>query len=263
MYDLGELVHGPKFDLSLVLPIVVLTLTMAAAGFMRGFVGFGGALVSIPVFSIFFGPLVALPLASVSGLPSTLQLLPTAIKVSEPSFAVPLGLATFVAAPIGTWVLVSVDPQLMKIAISGFVLVMVLIIARGAKQARHVSPAVLVGTGLFMGLAQGVAGVGGPPVVALALARGGTAQRQRANVLAGVTAVSAATMLPLWWHGLFTVDVIIAGIILVPVYSAGTWFGSRYFGREGQRYYRLGALLTLMVIGVITLGFAIRDYIGT
>ncbi|MEQ9122384.1 MAG: sulfite exporter TauE/SafE family protein, partial [Alphaproteobacteria bacterium] len=46
------------------------------AGFMRGFVGFGAALVVVPVLSVVFSPSVAVPIAFLSGLPSVLQLLP-------------------------------------------------------------------------------------------------------------------------------------------------------------------------------------------
>ena len=84
---------------------------MAAAfvgGLVRGFVGFGGALVIILVASATLGPLMALPVAALSGLPATVQLLPSAFRYAEPGFVLPFGGASFVSAPLGTLILVSV-----------------------------------------------------------------------------------------------------------------------------------------------------------
>ena len=98
---------------------------------MRGFVGFGGALVSILVVSLLIGPRAAVAIAAVAGIPAMFQLLPAAIKHSERKFVIPFGLATLASAPLGTLVLVSLDQALMKMAIAAFVLVMVTMIWRG------------------------------------------------------------------------------------------------------------------------------------
>jgi uncharacterized membrane protein YfcA len=203
--------------------------TVLLAGFLRGFVGFGAALVIVMVVSLVLGPLVAVPIASLTGLPAMFQLLPNAIRFSERSFVVPFGLATFLAAPLGTWVY------------------------RDWRPVRRPGPAVLLGAGAVAGLVQGSAGVGGPPAVAVALSRPGTAQQQRANVIGAVTALSLCSLIPLWYHGLFTRDVIVVSVALVPVYVGATWVGTRFFSLRGHRHYRNAALLTLAVIGVLTL----------
>jgi uncharacterized membrane protein YfcA len=235
--------------------------TVLLAGFLRGFVGFGAALVIVMVVSLVLGPLVAVPIASLTGLPAMFQLLPNAIRFSERSFVVPFGLATFLAAPLGTWVLVSVEPAAMKIGISAFVLVMVAMLYRDWRPVRRPGPAVLLGAGAVAGLVQGSAGVGGPPAVAVALSRPGTAQQQRANVIGAVTALSLCSLIPLWYHGLFTRDVIVVSVALVPVYVGATWVGTRFFSLRGHRHYRNAALLTLAVIGVLTLALAVREYL--
>ena len=141
------------------------------AGLIRGFVGFGASLIIVLVLSLILGPHKAVPIAALSGLPSMLQLLPTAIKHSEKAFVLPFGIAAFFAAPLGTWILVIVDPELMKIYISGFVLVMVYFLYRNWRFSRAERPAFIIGIGAAAGLIQGAAGVGGPPAVVLALSR--------------------------------------------------------------------------------------------
>lgn len=236
--------------------------TVLLAGFIRGFVGFGAALIIVMVLSVTLGPLTAVPIAVLSGLPSMVQLLPTAVRFAERPFVIPFGLASLAAAPLGAWVLVSVDPAVMKMATSSFVLAMVVMLHRGWRFARHPGPAVPLGAGVAAGFVQGAAGVGGPPAVAAALSRAGTAQQQRANVIGAVTALNICALVPLWRYGLFTREVIVISLAIIPLYAGATWVGARFFSRRGHRYFRNAALLTLAVIGLLTLALAVRDYLN-
>lgn len=230
------------------------------AGFLRGFVGFGAALVIVMVLSIAFGPAVAVPVANLSGLPATLQLLPTAVRDSERRFVVSFGLGTFIGAPIGAWILIAIDPSLMRMVISAFVLVLVLMIYRGWQFTRHTGPVALASAGAAAGLVQGSAGVSGPMAVVVSLSRPGTAFLQRANVIGTVTALNFCGLLPFWYHGLFTLEVVMISLMIIPLYSGAIWLGARFFVEGGHRHFRNAALISLAAIGVITMILAVQDY---
>lgn len=219
-------------------------------------------MVLIMVFSTFLGPRAAVAIASIAGIMTTIQLLPDAVRFSDRSFAIPFGLASFVAAPFGTLVLITVDPGIMKMAISAFVLFMVVMMHRGWQLGGGAGRTTTIGAGLASGLVQGSAGIGGPLAVAVALSRPGTPQLQRANVIGGVTALTFCAMVPMWYHGFFTRDVILIGCLIMPPYMLSTWLGQRYFSSQGQRIFRAAALWALAVIGVVTLGLAVRDYLA-
>jgi uncharacterized membrane protein YfcA len=241
--------------------LVVVLIAVTIAGLLRGFVGFGAALISVPVFSLVLGPHAAIAINCVMGLPAVFQLLPEAIRRAERLFVLPICLATFVATPIGTWALVVTDPALMTVAISALVLLMVAMLASGWRLRGRIGIGKLVAAGLAGGLVQGVAGVGGPPVVAVSLSRPGDAPQQRANVLALMTAVSLSSILPLLYYGLFTRQTVVIGLLLIPIYSAATALGARYFALGGQRYYRRAALGTLAAIGIATLIASLRAFL--
>jgi formate hydrogenlyase subunit 4 len=80
-------------------------------------------------------------------------------------------------------------------------------------------------------------------------------------VLALMTAVSLSSILPLLYYGLFTRQTVLIGLVLIPIYSAATAFGSRYFELGGQRHYRQAALATLAAIGIATLAASLRNYL--
>jgi uncharacterized membrane protein YfcA len=231
-------------------------------GFMRGFVGFGAALVAIPVLSLAYDPRLAVAAMTVVGIPTLLQLLPEAIRTAERPIVIPISLAIFLSTPIGTWILVSVNPAIMKIVISALVVFMVAMLARGWRLEGEVSRPVLIGAGIAGGLIQGTAGVGGPPVVAVALSRPGSPVQQRGNVLALMTAVSLSSLLPLLYYGLFTRQSIVLGLMLLPIYGGSILLGSRYFASGGQRHFRNAALIMLGLIATATLLAALRDYLA-
>lgn len=241
--------------------LAVVIAAVFLGGFLRGFVGFGAALVIVPVLSLAYGPLVAIPALTVIGIPTLLQLLPDAIRHSERAIVAPVAFAILVSAPVGTWLLVTISPAIMKMVISGLVIGLVAMLARGWKLKGEVSMPVLVSAGVASGLVQGVAGVGGPPVVAVALSRPGPPARQRGNVLALMTAVTLANLMPLALFGLFTREAVVMGLVLLPVYGGAILVGSRYFSARGERHFRQAAIGMLLVIGVATFALALRDYL--
>lgn len=228
------------------------------AGFMRGFVGFGSAMVLVMILSLLFGPRAAVPIISLAGIVTAVQLLPDVIRLADRRFVIPFGFAAFIGAPTGTLVLISINPELMKIGMSIFILFMVLLVWRGWQiNGEYIS---IISTGLLAGLVQGSAGIGGPLAVALALARGGNLTRQRANVIGAILSLTACGIPAMCYYNLYTLEVIIVSTVIVPLYVLATWLGARIFSQHGQYIFRITALWVLAIMGIVTLVIAIQDY---
>jgi len=105
--------------------LMLVALAVGCAGFLRGFVGFGAAMISVPILTLAYGPLVAVPAATIYGLGAALQLLPYAIRHGERPIVAPIAVSILVSAPLGSWLLVSIRPEIMSVAISTLVVVMV------------------------------------------------------------------------------------------------------------------------------------------
>lgn len=234
------------------------TAAMLLAGFLRGFAGFGAAMIVVPVLSIVYAPVVAVPIAFLSGLPAVLHMLPTAVRHAERQFIAPIAVAAFALTPLGTWALAIAPAGPMKVAVAIAVLAMVWFMRRGWRLEQRPGRWALASAGGVAGLIQGAAGIGGPPVVAMALASADDPVRQRANVIAAVTALSLATALPLWRLGLFTHEVLALSLLFVPAHTLAAWLGARWFERGGHRHYRQAALAILFAVGLITLAIALH-----
>ena len=65
-----------SLDLVLDASLIAIISAVIIGGFLRGFVGFGAALVIVPVLTLTMGPHLAVAVASIVGLPAIVQLLP-------------------------------------------------------------------------------------------------------------------------------------------------------------------------------------------
>ena len=235
---------------------------MTVAGFMRGFTGFGAALMVVPSLSLIAGPAEAVAIACLAGLPTALQLLPTAFRHAERRFAFSFAAPAFLAAPIGAYVLVITDPAAMRIAIGGAVTLMALLLLKGWTLRRPPRIGLLAAIGAAAGLIQGAANIGGPPAVAVALARPAEAATQRANVIAAVAALAFANVVPYWHAGLFTTSTLTAALILAPIHVLAAWLGARRFEAGRQTFYRKAALGLLLLVGLATLAVSLGRYVS-
>jgi uncharacterized membrane protein YfcA len=231
---------------------------VACAGFLRGFVGFGSAMVIVPVLALAYGPRAAVAMHAVMELPAILWLMPSVVRHAERVTVAPMILAMLVATPLGAAILKSVDAESMKIVISTVVLAMVVFLARDWSFPDRFGASATVCAGALGGLMQGATGLGGPPVVAALLARADGASTTRGNILAAMGATILIAFATFWVYGLLSRVVMVVGILAMPVYIVAIGLGSRYFHRGGGRYFRGAVLAVLAVIALASLVETLR-----
>ena len=151
-------------------------------GLVRGFSGFGSALVLTPVLSIIVGPRAAVPAVMIVLLVTTLQLVPSTWAHVRWREQWALGLSGCVGVPLGGMVLLALDPDVLRRAISATTAASALFLMTGWRYSgSHSNPAAAAAGGLG-GFISGAGSVGGPPVVAYLLAGPGSAAEVRAEI---------------------------------------------------------------------------------
>ncbi|GAF73858.1 unnamed protein product [marine sediment metagenome] len=86
-------------------------------GFVRGFAGFGGPMILIPVLNLFYPPVLSIWIMAVVDLASNVYLVPTAGKFAQPKIYVPLIVGSLLTMTLGIYALVLVDAVTMRRAI--------------------------------------------------------------------------------------------------------------------------------------------------
>jgi uncharacterized membrane protein YfcA len=227
--------------------------TTLMAGIVRGFAGFGGAIVQAPIFAVLYSPLQAVALISSLGLLASLQLVPSALAHAHRRELVPLFLAVVVCVPLGGLILATADPGIMRRVISGIVLLLVAALASGLRYPGRPSFWSSVGVGAVSGTLNGATGVGGPPVILYFLAGPNPAGVNRANLIVYYAVLNAGTAVMLAWRGAFTRDLLWHTLILWPVQIAGLWLGAWGFRRANDAIYRRLALALMLAVGLFGL----------
>jgi len=252
-FDLSYLQELGLFDIRMLIALP----TVLLGGAMRGFSGFGGALVIVPVLSILFTPREAVAMHAVLEIPGVLQLMPIAVRYAERRVVVPMIAALIAAIPFGVWLLVVVDQNSMRIVISIAVLLMVALVATNWRYTGPTQIPASFGIGVVGGLFQGSTGVGGPPIVAVLLARDEVTDMTRANVIAMMGSLTLVALPILWFYDLLTPRVLLVGIIAAPLYMGSIILGTRYYAGRGGALYRTISLSVLAVIAIATLTAAL------
>ena len=143
----------------------VIALIAFAGGLMRGFSGFGSALVMAPLFALVLGPVPAVLLTLSLDLVATLTLASGALRLTPWPTVAPIALAGFATIPLGGYLLVVVDAEVMRRVIAIMLVVAALIMLSGWRYRgrRGTGPGIAVGR--LSGLINGATGMGGPRAV--------------------------------------------------------------------------------------------------
>jgi uncharacterized membrane protein YfcA len=224
------------------------------AGFMRGFVGVGSGMLMAPVFAILFGPLQTVGMVIMLDALVTAQLLPSVHRLIEWRVIIPMAGAAALLMPVGTWLLVTVDPQIMARCIACIVLVFVLLLMTGWRYRGPKRLGITLGVGGISGVLIAATSMGNPPVIVYFLSGPDTAATNRAN-FTGNFAVTLATLLVMMTaRGLIDAATVLRTALLLPVFAGAAWLGSTYFHKSTDRRYRqvaLGLLLCVAVYGIL------------
>src|SRR5260370_39215285 len=116
---------------TLAVPFLFWAAVACIAGTVRGFAGFGAAMIMTPVFSALYGPAVGGSLCLLLEIAVVLPLLPSVVRLVDWRRIGLLLAAAVVGVPVGNLVLTRVAPEPMRWVISGIVLGAVVLLASG------------------------------------------------------------------------------------------------------------------------------------
>lgn len=222
-----------------------LLLAAFMAGLVRGFAGFGTALIFLPVASQVIDPVAAVAVLIVMDIVGPLPALPGALRDGHPRDLMRLIGGLVIALPVGLAVLFAVDPSVFKLAVSLISLAMVTVLVSGYRYHGALTPRLIWGTGGMAGLLGGAAGIPGPPVILLYMASPHPARVIRANNTAFLLAYDVILLLAFLVLGrLWGVPLALGLLALLPN-LAGNLVGNWLFRPELTELYRRVAYIII------------------
>lgn len=209
------------------------------AGAVRGFAGFGAAMVFMPVATSLIAPPTAaasfLFLDFVIGMPMVVR----AVRICDWHTVLPAAIASVIFVHVGTWFLANTDVLVLRWIIFAIVTAVLLLLISGWRYHNRPSAPVSFGVGAASGVLGGISQVAGPPVVAFWLSSAKEPAVVRANLIVFFTFSSIGTIIAYSMNGLFTLEVLHFLVPTIPAYALGIYLGTRGFGKADPKYYRV------------------------
>jgi uncharacterized membrane protein YfcA len=159
--------------------------------------------------------------------------------------------------PIGLAILTALPPNLVRLVIGGVILASVVLIHRGARLPANPSRLVSATIGLISGVINGLATMGGPPIIVYLLAIGHSTARLRATSMVYFMLSALYTLIPMTWRGLISRETLIWSLASIPVLFLGSRVGTWGFHKARPVHHKATALAVLVILSIFLIGRAL------
>ncbi len=227
--------------------LALLALAVFVAGMVRGFSGFGTAMVYLPVAGQVLPPFEALTTLIVMDLIGPLPNIPAALRQGATGDLAWLLAGTLAGLPLGVWGLSLVPPEVFRYGVSLVSLVLLVLLVAGVRYRGATGPGLLAGTGLISGGLAGAVGLPGPPVILFYMASPYPARVIRATIMLFLIASDVLMLGVLGAKGFLVAQAVVLGLVLAVPYMLGNLAGAGIFRPGAEAAYRRLALLIIAV----------------
>jgi uncharacterized membrane protein YfcA len=231
--------------------LIWLAIAVFFAGLVRGFSGFGSAMIIMPAAASVLSPIEAVLFMSATELIGPLPNLPGAWRVAARRDVALLMLGA--ALPLGVWWLSSVDPTLFGWGVSFAVFGLLILLMTGWRYRGELTRNLTVGAGALGGFMTGLTGLPGPPVIMLYMASTLPVAVIRANIMIYLIAIDLVLFPVLWLSGLMVWKVVVLGLLMGIANFVGNAVGGALFNPNAERAFRTAAYLIIAISAILGL----------
>ena len=246
---------GPKimFEMFSLITILITSLIVFIASFVQGLTAFGFALFTVPILIVFLPPKLAIPTVAILGSMITAVILFKERKSLSTKSNVALSVSGIVGTPLGTYLLLVLNSDVMKVFVGSVVVVTAIALFLGFKRTVGRMTVSSVFVGLASGLLSGSTSMGGPPVILFFANQEMKKKMFKANLAAYFTVLNLATMGSFILSGLLNFGVFIYSLTFVPSLALGGVTGILLEQRLREKSFRKIVLILMIIAGLISI----------
>jgi len=228
------------------------------AGICRGFAGFGLSALIVTSLTLVLLPLEVVPVTLLLEMGASIFMARITWNEIHWPLLWRLLAGAAIGIPVGVLILKYVPPDPVRIIISLLVLTASIALFLGKKIILQETSLKNFSMGIISGVANGIASLGGLPVVIymMAIALSATAVRATLNLYFFV--ICGYGTGTLWFADLLKQTTFIRAVILLPFVLLGIWLGNTIFKRSSALHYRyfvLSLLTALACLGLFKTAF--------
>jgi uncharacterized protein len=239
--------------------VTLAALVLGLAALLQAVSGFGFALLSVPLLSLFITPKVIFPIMLIQGSLVNLVVLGTARKGIQLKSHWIMIVTGLIGIPFGAWLLYFMSPEALKLFIGVVTVVVTLLIwfdVRLLLKDDRVSQGIV---GFSSGLLNGSITLSGPPVILYFAGKKVQKTEFRATLCAYFLILNLATAPFYFAAQLFTERALTLSLISAPVVILGAVLGVMLANRLSQELFRKISLVLVFVIGLLSMFSGLRS----
>lgn len=227
------------------------------AGVVRGFSGFGTALIVVPVAGIYLQPTDILLVIGVTGIASNIFLVPSAWGDADRGEVGILAGAAIIGMPIGIWLLGYIDATVIRWIVAAIAAGTLCAVVTGWQFHHRLGTPSLAAIGAGAGFVGGLTALTGPIAIIFYLANARKALALRANMILFLAALDFLLVATLAVNGLVRAEIVVLGLLASIPYAASIILGKALFDPDRERLYR-GLAYSIVALALVT-GLPIWD----
>jgi len=224
-----------------------------AAGVIRGYSGFGFSIIAVTGLSLVLPPAEIVPVILLLEIAASTWLLPRVWQDIHWRSLSWLSAGVLIGTPVGVYLLASIPPRPMRVAISVAVLGLALLLRLGISLKNMPGRGQTVVTGVASGLLNGSATIGGPPVILFYFSTPAGAAVSRASLIAFFFGTDLLALILCGTQGLVNSrTAVMGGVFLFPL-LVGITLGNRFYSQSKAEAFRRKVLILLMALAAASL----------
>ncbi len=223
------------------------------AGVTQGLTGFGFGMVSAPLLLIFLSPSLVVPIIVVSAVLLCIIVVYESRKWIDIKRIMPLLAAGITGIPFGTYILVFLEPALLKLFVGSVVVIFGIAFLTGFRREVRRESAASAPVGFISGLLGGSTSMSGPPVVLFFTNQGIDKKVFRANIITYFLLLNSVISVAYVFGGIITREVVLYVSIFIPAIVLGTLTGIKLVNRVNEVLFKRLALIIVIVSGIVSM----------
>ena len=219
---------------------------------VRGYSGFGFAMIGVAGISLTAPPDVAVPTVLILEVIVGLLLLPPVWQQIEWRPVLTLLVGALVLTPVGAVILIRIPADIARVGIAIVIALAVILLLRSKGTRPAPGDAATVGIGGIAGVLNGAFGISGPPIALFFLGTKRGAHVSRASMMACFLALDIVAVASFGVGGLINRDVLVTVLFCLPALAIGSWVGHRMFHGSDTSKFRTRVLWILLILALVT-----------
>lgn len=233
--------------------LIPVLMAVSLAGIVRGFAGFGGAMVFMPFATFLFEPRLVVVAFFMIDTSVTLPLVRNAFKHWDWRVVIPCVAGSWMGVWLGAYLLATMDTLVLRWAICLAILAAVAFMISGWRYAGRPSVPISLAVGSTSGVLGGVAQISAPPIVAYWSAGPYAAETIRANVICFFFFATLGSLSAFLANGMFGAQTLALAVWLAPAYGLALFVGAKLFKGTNDSLFRKVAFGLILLAAVTSL----------